>query len=262
MTTEPRRTLYDTEAESEARAVIIDGVVHRRVGYWTPAVHALLRYLKTTSFAPYAPAVLESDDLAHEQLSYIPGDCGADAWQHIVPEDGLRAFARFVRAYHAAVASFAPAADAAWAVGVGQPAAGQIICHGDFGPWNVVWRSGQPVGLIDWDDSGPAPPMTDIGCALEHAAPFRDDDECVRWRRYPSPPDRRRRIEIFAEAYGLRTTRGLVDDVIRAQRNDMERMRRLAERGLERPTRWVARGFLDELETRIDWSESHRGLLE
>ncbi len=104
--------------------------------------------------------------------------------------------------------------------------------------------------------------MTDIACALEHAAPFRDDDECMKWRRYPSPPDRRGRIETFAEAYGLSTARSLVDEVIRAQYENMERVRRLAELGVPRPARWVARGFLDELQSRANWSEHHRHLLE
>ena len=260
--TDERDGLYDTETESEERAIIIDGVVRRATGYWTPAVHALLRHLKTTAFARYAPEVLGVDDDGHEFLSYIPGDCGADAWQHVVPDDGLRAFARFVRAYHDAVAAFVPALDAVWALGVRRPAAGEIICHGDFGPWNVVWQSGRPIGLIDWDDAGPAPPMTDIAYALEHAVPFRNDEECVRWRRYPSPPDRRRRIETFGEAYGLSSAHGLVDGVIRAQRADMERVQLLADRGVERPARWVERGYLRELQDRIDWSERNRHLFE
>lgn len=30
-----------------------------------------------------------------------------------------------------------------------------------------------------------APPVFDIACALEYAAPFRDNSECLRWLRYP-----------------------------------------------------------------------------
>jgi hypothetical protein len=59
-----------------------------------------------------------------------------------------------------------------------------------------------PAGLIDFDHARPAPPIFDIAYALEYAAPFRDDRECLRWLRYPQPPDRRRRIEIFRDAYG------------------------------------------------------------
>ncbi|MFJ9104066.1 phosphotransferase [Streptomyces sp. NPDC102405] len=25
----------------------------------------------------------------------------------------------------------------------------EAICHGDFGPWNVVWKGHRPVGIID-----------------------------------------------------------------------------------------------------------------
>ncbi|WP_033432008.1 phosphotransferase [Saccharothrix syringae] len=31
------------------------------------------------------------------------------------------------------------------------PAGGEVACHGDFGPWNVVWRDGRPVGVLGWD---------------------------------------------------------------------------------------------------------------
>jgi hypothetical protein len=262
MSTAPNTRLYDTEAEAAERAVIVGGAVHRAAGYWTAAVHALLCHLQTTRFAAHAPRVLGFADDGREMLGYIPGDSGPDAWVQIVPERGLRGYAKFIRAYHDAVASYLPPPDAVWALEARPPGPNEIICHGDLGPWNVVWHESEPVGLIDWDDAGPAPPMTDIACALEHAVPFRDDAECVKWRRYPAPPDRRRRIEAFAEAYGLQTTRGLVDEVIAAQYGDLNRVRRLAERGVPRPARWVARGFLDELQSRIDWSERHRHLFE
>ena len=74
---------------------------------------------------------------------------------------------------------------------------------GDFGPWNGVWHGERIAGLIDFDHARPAPPVFDIAYALEYAAPCRDDFECLRWLRYPQPPDRRRRIEIFCDADGI-----------------------------------------------------------
>lgn len=42
----------------------------------------------------------------------------------------------------------------------------EVICHGDFGPWNLVWREGLPVGLIDFDDVRRADASEDVAYAL------------------------------------------------------------------------------------------------
>jgi hypothetical protein len=117
------------------------------------------------------------------------------------------------------------------------------------------------VGLLDWEYANLASPRQDVAYALEYMAPFRDDAECLRWLRYPAPPDRRRRLEIFAEAYGLASTDGLVDEVIAVQRAGLETVQRLADEGHERQRTLVASGHLDELRNRIRWSEDNRHLL-
>jgi aminoglycoside phosphotransferase (APT) family kinase protein len=58
----------------------------------------------------------------------------------------------------------------------------------------VPVRGSSFVGLIDWDHARPAQPLFDTAYALEYAAPFRDDEECLRRLRYTSLPNRRRRI--------------------------------------------------------------------
>ncbi|MEV5705680.1 hypothetical protein [Actinoallomurus sp. NPDC052274] len=55
---------------------------------------------------------------------------------------------------------------------------------------------------------------------------------------------------------------GLVDAVIDVQREGIEQVRRLAERGCEPQAGWVADGLLDELTDRLDWSRAHRHLFE
>src|SRR5256885_16479209 len=47
---------------------------------------------------------------------------------------------------------------------------GAVICHGDFGPWNLVWRDGHPVGILDWDHARLAPSRYDVPQALGCAA--------------------------------------------------------------------------------------------
>lgn len=168
----------------------IGDTVHRPVQPWTPAVHALLRHLEAVGF-PYSPRVPGHDDEGREVLTFIDGESGPAVRAKVVDDDGLAAFAHLPRAYHDACAGFVPPADTVWSTGVGAPAAGQVVRHGDFAPWNTVWDGGRPVGILDWDVARPAVPIHDIAYAMEYVAPFRDDEECVRRLRYPEPPDPR-----------------------------------------------------------------------
>ena len=237
----------------------IGSTVVRRTGWWSPAVHDLLQHLERAGFAE-SVRFLGLDSDGNEVLTYIEGTSGLDAWALVVPEEGLREYARLVRRYHDAVHDYVPAADREWMTEAHGLRVGEIVTHGDLGPWNTVWREGRAIGLLDWDLAGPRPALHDIGYALEYVAPFRDDATCVEELSYPSRPDRARRIGIFAEAYGLPSTAGLVDAVIAQQEATLRYTRRLAERGLHPHAEWIANGFEGEQQARIDWSRAHRHL--
>jgi Ser/Thr protein kinase RdoA (MazF antagonist) len=239
---------------SAVRPIVRRGdAVWRPMHPWSPVVHELLAHLESVGFP--APRLL---DVVGDQevLSFLPGDSGPGGWAQVVPEDGLRAYARFLRDYHDAVAGFRPAGR----FFRGEPVApGQIVCHGDFGPWNVVFRDGRPVGLLDFDYALPGPPSWDIGYALQYVAPFRPDDECLEWLRYPTPPDRARRMLIFADAYGDEapsTPAALAGLVLGVMREDIPVVTALAESGREPQVTWVREGHLDELRARLDWAET------
>ncbi|WP_406841565.1 aminoglycoside phosphotransferase family protein (plasmid) [Streptomyces sp. AHU1] len=239
----------------------IGNTVRRPVGPWTPAVHGLLRHLEAIGYEQ-APRVLGFDEQGREVLTWIDGESGPDGWAKVVNDRGLIAFARLLREYHDAVAGYRPPGTTCWSTKTAGPVGEEVICHGDFGPWNVVWCGIQPIGILDWDHARPAQRLHDVGYALEYTAPFRDDDECVRWLRYPQPPDRRRRLEVFAGAYGVTDTAGLVDVVIAVQEEGIDAVRRLAEQGHEPQTTWVAEGHLDELRDRVAWSRANRHLID
>jgi hypothetical protein len=243
------------------QVVRIGDTVRRPSEPWTPTVHALLEHLRAVGF-PYAPRPLGFDEQGREVLSYIDGECGPAGWAKVVDDEGLAAFARLLREYHDATAGFSPPDGALWADGAPAPGADQVVCHGDFGPWNVVWRGSRPVGIIDWDFARPAPRLHDVAYALEYVAPFRDDAECLRWLSHPAPPDRRRRLERFRTAYGLDATVDLVDAVIDRQRRTIDLVRRLAAQGHEPQAGWVRDGVLTDLTDRLTWSDTHRRLFE
>jgi Phosphotransferase enzyme family len=246
--------------DTAERRVVRDGDTVRRPTFpWTPAVHALLRHLEAVGF-PYAPRVVGIED-GQEVLTYLHGESGEQGWPRIVDESGLRSAAFLLRAYHEAVADWRPDDSLIWAagtMGTGEP--GELICHGDYGPWNLVWQGNRPIGIIDWDYAHPAPARKDLTYALEYVVPFRSDAEALDWMRHPCPPDRRRRMEIFLTAYGLRSADGLVDEVIQTQRASLHTVRMLADNGIEPQATWARRGQLTVLERRIRWVEDNREL--
>jgi hypothetical protein len=243
------------------RIVRVGDTIRRPLHPWSAAVHELLRHLADVGF-PYSPRVLGVDEAGREVLTYLAGESGPAGWAPVVDEANLVAMARLLRDYHDAVRGFRPSREANWAGQAGPPGDGDVICHGDFGPWNLVWRGTRPVGILDWDYAWPKSPVHDVAYALEYVAPFRDDEECVRWLRYPAPPDRRRRLEVFATAYGLTSLDGLVDEVIAQQHQVLDRTRRLAADGHQPQLSWRDNGTLDEAATRIDWSRRHRHLFD
>lgn len=250
------------------RIVRIGDTVRRPVQPWTPSVHALLRHLEEVGFA-YAPRPLGFDEEGREILTFLDGESGSAGWAKVVDDPGLRNFACLLRDYHDACAGFSPPPGATWSVDASDARDAShdgTVCHGDFGPWNVVWQGNRPVGIIDWDFAHPAPRLHDVAYALEYVAPFRDDAECLRWLRYPTPPDRRRRLKSFCAAYGLDSTAGIaagiVSAVIRRQQDTAGLVRRLADQGHEPQATWVADGLLAELDNKITWSSTHRHLFE
>jgi Phosphotransferase enzyme family len=243
------------------RVLRVGDTVRRPVHPWSGTIHELLRYLAAVDF-PYSPRVLGIDGDGHEVLSYIDGESGPAGWAKVVDDSGLVAMARLLREYHEAVAGFRPTAGAAWAARIDSCRAGELVCHGDFGPWNLVWRGTRPVGILDWDYAWPTRPIHDVAYALEYVAPFRDDSECVRSLRYPAPPHRRQRIERFVQAYGLSTTDGLVDEVLGQQQVVLDRARQLAADGRQPQAAWQQAGAFDLVEERIRWSREHRQLFE
>jgi len=218
-------------------------------------------HLEAVGF-PYAPRALGIDEEGREVLGYLEGESGPQGWAGVVPDDGLAAFARLLREVHDATTGFTPPDRAVLAVYTHTSTEAEVVCHGDFGPWNMVWQEQRPVGLIDFDFARPGARLHDIAYALQYVAPFRDDAECVRWLHHPRAPDRRRRLELFCSAYGLSSLDGIVDAVIGEQRENVERVRRLAGAGHEPQASWVAEGYLRDLGGKLAWSEAHRHLFE
>ena len=83
-----------------------------------------------------------------------------------------------------------------------QVLAGEIISHGDVGPWNTVYRNGAPVGFIDWDSAQPVKPLADLADAAWTFLPLAPPEQLIE-AGFDPLPDLPARLRMFVDAYGL-----------------------------------------------------------
>jgi hypothetical protein len=235
--------------------VRVGDTVRRTTGLWTPAIHALLRHLEARGFDA-APRVLGHDSAGREMLSYLPGQTGPASLQGIDSDDTLAAVARLTRRYHDAVADFTVPADAAWQFTVGAPRTGDVICHNDIAPWNIVFGETQRLALIDWDFAAPAPRAWDIAYALWRFVPLYGDAE------FGSPDARARRIKLFCHTYGLAERRGLLDTIERRQQVLHDTLVAWGQAGVPGFAEMLRDGHADGIRNDIAYLRANRPALE
>lgn len=233
----------------------IDDCVHRATGPWTPAVHQLLRHLEEVGFDG-APRLRGFDHEDRELLTYIDGEAGSVAFPSALRvEAGVAAFGRFVREYHDAAGGFHPSDDAVWRIGVRPLRAGEVVCHGDFGHWNTIWRGDKLVAAIDWDFAEPGDPLRDLSTGAITSVPLGDDD-LAKLLGYATPVDRRRRIKVLCDAYGTLPS-DLFAATIESLTLEIDRLEEFGGQGREPWATLRGKGQSQALATRRDWVYAH-----
>ncbi|WP_197429762.1 phosphotransferase [Auraticoccus cholistanensis] len=233
---------------------IADGVVTRPAGPSSPTVHAYLRHLRAAGLTCVPEPIGLSGGV--ETLRLLEGESGGDGWYHQHTDEGLASAARLLRTVHDAGKDWVPPGDATWGA---PPVDGPdlVHSHGDVGPWNVVWRDRQAVGLIDWDYLHPGPRLDDVAYALRWFVPLRSDALALEWHHFPAVPDRRSRIAVFCEAYGDLPDFDVVEVVTARMEATRVLMAELARRGQEPQRTWVDEGALDREAAEIAWIRGH-----
>ena len=222
--------------------VRVGDTVRRATGWWTPAVHALLRHLERAGFEG-APRVLGTDEEGREEiLTFVAGEVVAP-----VDDAALVAAACLVRRFHDATTGFTAPPDAQWQYLTGAPEGGEVVCHNDLSPWNTISGQEGPRAFVDWDLAAPGTRLWDLGHAVWRFVPLFPGEDAVACGR---------RLRLFCDGYGLEERLELLEVVRRRQQALYDTAREWGSAGVPgwtevwRDTRgeqWLASmQFLDE----------------
>ena len=233
-----------------AGVVRVGDTVRRPAGPHTPAVHALLSYLRAVGFEG-APRPLGIDEHGREILSFIEGTVPwPDRFGLLGPGDCLARGARLIRDFHDAVTGFVAPAGARWQVLIPAEGKGDIIAHHDLAPWNLV--IGPRWAFIDWDLAAPGTRLWDVAYAMHGFVPLSANP---RWQRRDAPM----RLRVFADAYGLAESqrRDLVPMLARRTRAMRDFLARQAAVGVQPWAGLWERGHGEAWQADADYIEAN-----
>lgn len=223
---------------SDGKKCVREGATLRcRAGTYSQFPLRVLEYLAQRGFDA-SPRFLGLDEEGRQVLTYIDGEVAPDLDVRRWRPGQIGAAFRLLREYHDLMA--------------GTPLAGEneTVCHNDFSPCNVVYFSGAPIAIIDWEFSAPGTRLRDLGHAVwqwVNVGPYG-----------PSLEAQAALIREVLDAYGT-DTKDIVDAMLAREREWLE----LASRGaaeaaptLQRsPDHWAATAAWVEAELR--WLTGH-----
>jgi len=228
-----------------SNAVRIENTIHRDTGVWTPTIHALIAYLNENGFTE-APKVLGFDEKGREILSFLPGTEASRPWPNILRQSGgLYQAGRMLRRYHDIITNFKPSAEAEWRIGEVELKPGQIIRHGDLGPWNTIWQNDTLTGLIDWDFAQPGDRLEDLAQMAYYFIPLRSEEG---WRKagFEKCPNFAERLNILVSSYGMYSVDELVGAVLVQQDQERKLVIKKAAQNIEPWITFMKRGDVEE----------------
>ncbi|WP_073052562.1 phosphotransferase [Kaistia soli] len=203
--------------------------VTRPAGAWTPTVHRFLRHLHDAGFsAAPMPLALEG---GQEIVTYVEGRVCEDLADPATGSLAMLASAgALLRRFHDAARGFleSDGEEQRWMLPPQEPC--EIVCHGDFAPFNVATVGEAAVGIIDFDASHPAPAVWDLAYAVYRWAPLSDPThDGVAF----GTEEQLRRARLFCDAYGAdeNDRRQLPDMIVRRLRALLDFMHARANAG-------------------------------
>lgn len=165
--------------------VRVGDTVRRPPRHATQLMREVLAHLERAGFDA-APRWRGFDEQGRDVLSWIDGDTFIERGQMhpyigdppgriTFTDEQIGAAMRLLRRYHDTFGD-------------------DVICHGDFGPWNIVWRNGLPFAVIDFDNVYRGDAADDVAYALRVLVSYGFAGE--------TPAELVRRTRAAQQAYG------------------------------------------------------------
>ncbi len=171
--------------------------VIRPLNVWSPTIHKLLTHLEHEGFE-WAPRFI-GNEVNSEVLSFVEGDTfNYPLTGAIASEEALISCAQLQCKLHDATANCLLLNDTKqqWMLPSREPQ--EVICHGDFTPYNVALNGNEVVGVFDFDTAHPAPRIWDLAFSVYCWAPFKTDSI----DRLGSLEQQIHRAKLFCDNYG------------------------------------------------------------
>ena len=167
------------------------------------------------------PRFLGLDEQGREILSYLPGKTqehgNIDKHPCFRSDETLEDVARFMRRLHDVSEGFLPEAlEHGWGNPDYPQYTPETICHNDAACWNFTFVDERLSGLFDFDTACPGTRGWDLTLPLLTFAPLLPlvydlkQHKCVDYKR-KHIPERRRRIRLFFDAYGMECPPNLLE---------------------------------------------------
>lgn len=213
--------LYEEKLEggNVSSVVKIGKTVRRNQTEYSHSIHELLKYLDKCNYS-FSPRYLGNDENNREILTYIEGEVGTDPVKRYMRSyEMITMIAKEMKLFHDLTHEFNENTKLKWQINYPKPFENGVICHNDFAPYNTIFRNYKPVGLIDFDVCGPGPRLWDIAYTIFTFIPLSscwedENREMIKYDRSEHAKERKEKIQIFFESYGIEKTNEIIDMVI------------------------------------------------
>lgn len=226
-------------------------VVYRPLQPWSSTIHQILKHLEQTD-VDGCPRFLGMNQ-TQEILSFVAGDTyNYPLTGAIASVEALTSAGRLLRAIHDATASLLGRIDVGkqqWMLEPREPY--EVICHGDFTPYNVALTQNSVVGVFDFDTAHPAPRVWDLAYSVYCWAPFKTDNN----DKLGTIIEQVTRAKLFCDSYGVTSLEReqLAEVMVKRLQALVSFMRQEAESGNESFAKNIEQGHLQAYLNDIDY---------